>query len=113
MKKISQILFFTALLAIASCSILAAGCGVAKDTQIQIRVKNALREDMHIAHDNLIVNVKDGVVTISGELGSQADIERITEVVSVIEGVLELQNNVVLPDDWHSTNPSFNDYGLI
>jgi hypothetical protein len=101
------------MIAIASLIVIGVGCGVAKDTQLQIKIKDTLAADRNVAHDKLIVNVKDGVVTITGELGTQAEIDHVTEVVSAIDGVKELKNLVTLPDDWHTRNPTFNDYGLI
>ncbi|HDS29471.1 MAG TPA: BON domain-containing protein [Firmicutes bacterium] len=101
------------LIFIAGFIVSGTGCGVAKDTQLQIKIKEALREDRNVSHDKLIVNVKDGIVTITGELGTQTEIDRVTEIVMAIEGVVELKNNITLPDDWHTTNPTFLDYGLI
>jgi osmotically-inducible protein OsmY len=88
------------------------GCGVAKDTSIQVAVKKALDDNKNISADKLIVNVKDGVVTISGELGTQKEIDLAVQVAMVVEGVVEVKNQMSLPDNYGSTDPIMNDFGL-
>lgn len=90
----------------------ATGCGVAKDTQIQLKVKEALADNRNIQADKLTVNVKDGVVTISGELYTQEEIDLVVQLVSAIEGVVEVKDQMTLPDTFGSTNPVMNDFGM-
>ena len=87
----------------------AAGCGVAKDTQLQMTIKEELRNDRNVQHDKLTVNVKDGMVTISGELYTREEIDRVVEIVEGIEGVVLVKNHMSLPDNYNSVNPTFLD----
>ena len=89
------------------------GCGVAKDTKIQLAVKEALGNDRNVQADKLTVNVKEGVVTISGELYTPEEIDLEVQIAGGVEGVVKVVNNMTLPDTFGSTNPIMQDYGLI
>ena len=96
------LLLFSAGLILSSTS-----CGVMKDSQLQTKIKNELSKHRDIAFDNLTVNVKDGDVTISGELGTQEEIDKVVEIVSAMEDVVELRDQMNLPDNFNSDNPTF------
>jgi osmotically-inducible protein OsmY len=85
------------------------GCGVAKDTQLQLKIKEALKADRNVQADKLTVNVAKGVVTISGELYTPEEIDRVVQIVQGIEGVVEVKNQMSLPDNWNAVNPTFLD----
>ena len=87
----------------------ASGCGVAKDSQLQSRIKEALSADKNVQADKLTVNVQDGVVTISGELYTQEEIDRVMAIVQAVEGVVRVKNQMNLPDNYNSNNPTFLD----
>ncbi len=85
------------------------GCGVARDTQLQTTIKEELRKDPNVQVDKLIVNVRDGVVSISGELYTREEIDRVVEIVTAVEGVITVRNHMTLPDNYNSSNPTFLD----
>ena len=89
--------------------LLGLGCGVAKDTQLQLKIKEALKADRNVQADKLIVNVAKGVVTISGELYTQEEIDRVVQIVQAIEGVVEVRDQMSLPDNYNAVNPTFLD----
>lgn len=88
---------------------LSSGCGVAKDTQLQMKIREELRKHRDVQVDKLTINVKEGVVTISGELYTREEIDKVVEIVSGIEGVVQVKNQMNLPDDWNTRNPTFLD----
>jgi len=87
----------------------ASGCGVAKDSQLQSRIKEALSADKNVQADKLTINIRDGVVTISGELYTQEEIDRVMAIVQAVEGVVRVKNQMNLPDNYNSNNPTFLD----
>jgi len=97
------------ILLFALAAILTSGCGVAKDTQLQVKIKDTLAADRLVQAEKLIVNVSDGVVTISGELYTREEIDRVIEIVSAIEGVVRVRDQMNLPDNYNSSNPTFLD----
>lgn len=99
------IIVFLSLACIFSFS----GCGVAKDTQLQIKIKEALKQDRNIQADKLTINVAKGIVTISGELYTQEEIDRVIEIVKGIPGVVEVRDQMSLPDNYNAINPTFLD----
>jgi len=89
--------------------LVSAGCGVAKDTQLQVKIKEILKADKNVAANKLIVNVMKGVVTISGELNTREEIDRVVQIVKAIPGVVEVKNQMSLPDNYNAVNPTFLD----
>jgi hypothetical protein len=87
-------------------AISSAGCGVAKDTQLQMKIKDELAKDRNVQADKITVNVKRGVVTVSGELYTQEEIDRAVEIISGVEGVETVNNLLKLPDTFGSQNPT-------
>jgi hypothetical protein len=110
--RFRTLLFALTILLIAVVLLPVVGCGVAKDTQLQVKIKDTLKADKNIPADKLIVNVMKGVVTISGQVNTQNEIDKVVEIVKAIPGVVEVKNQMSLPDNWHSTNPSFQDYTI-
>ena len=95
------------LLAFGMAVLPSTSCGVAKNSRLQAKIKEELRKDQNVQADKLTVNVRDGVVTISGELYTPEEIDRVVEIVTAVEGVVEVRNQMTLPDNFQSTNPTF------
>ncbi len=104
MRPIPAILL---VLFVSGLAIGTAGCDIMKDKQLQSKIREELRKDREVSADKLTINVQDGVVTISGELYTREEIDRVIEIVSAIEGVVEVRNQMNLPDDFQSHNPTF------
>jgi len=105
--RILSLTLILILLTVTAISV--SGCGVAKDSQLQSRIKEALSADKNVQADKLTVNVQDGVVTISGELYTQEEIDRVMAIVQAVEGVVRVKNQMNLPDNYNSNNPTFLD----
>jgi len=95
------------LLLLAGIVLPSTGCGVAKDTQLQMKIKEELDKHRDIQADKLTINVKEGVVTISGELYTREEIDMVVEIVTAIEGVVEVKDQMNLPDNFNTNNPTF------
>jgi hypothetical protein len=104
-----SVLTFIFLAFVLSTFCLTAGCGVAKDTQLQVKIKDTLKADKNVQSERLIVNVDKGVVTISGKLNTQQEIDHVVDVVKAIPGVIDVKNQMSLPDNYNSNNPTFLD----
>jgi len=100
---------FTCFVLLAVIFVMTTGCGVAKDTQLQVKIKDVLSSDRNVQVEKLTINVKEGVVTISGELYTREEIDRVVEIVSAIEGVIRVKDQMSLPDNYNSSNPTFLD----
>lgn len=87
----------------------AAGCGVAKDTKLQVSIKEELKKHKDVQAGKLTVNVQRGVVSISGELYTREEIDRVVQIVSAMQGVVSVKNLMSLPDEYNSRNPTFLD----
>lgn len=83
------------------------GCDVMKNTSLQSTIKEELRQHPDVQYEKLTINVVDGVVTISGELYTREEINKVVEIVEGIEGVVQVKNIMTLPDDFQSSNPTF------
>ena len=83
------------------------GCDVMKNTSLQNTIKEELRQHRDVQYEKLTINVLDGVVTISGELYTREEIDKVVEIVEGIEGVVQVKNLMTLPDDFQSSNPTF------
>jgi osmotically-inducible protein OsmY len=81
------------------------GCGVMKDTRLQKQIREELSKHRDVQVDKLTINVQDGVVTISGELYTREEIDKVVEIVSAIPGVVQVKNQMNLPDEFGSRNP--------
>jgi hypothetical protein len=106
-KHVKFVFAILVLILAAGAIVSSTGCGVAKDTQLQMKIKEELGKHRDIQADKLTVNVKDGVVTISGELYTQEEIDNVVAIVSAMEGVVEVKDQMNLPDNFNSNNPTF------
>jgi hypothetical protein len=86
-----------------------AGCGVAKDTRLQLKIKEELGKSREIQADKLTINVREGVVTITGELNTREEIDKVVQIVKAIDGVVDVKDLMTLPDNYNSRNPTFLD----
>jgi hyperosmotically inducible periplasmic protein len=66
------------------------------DTWIRIRVKTMLRLHRNLDGDNTVVEVKDGRVTLHGEVDSQAEKGLTAEYVKDVEGVKDVNNEMTV-----------------
>lgn len=66
------------------------------DAWIQMRVKNMLMLHRNLDSANTEVNVKDGLVTLHGEVNSQAEKGLTAEYVKDIEGVKDVDNQMTV-----------------
>ena len=66
------------------------------DAWIRIRVKNVLMLHRNLDIDNPEVAVKDGLVTLHGEVGSQAEKGLAVEYVKDLEGVKDVDNKLTV-----------------
>jgi hypothetical protein len=87
-------------------------CSVMKSVTLQNTIKEQLRQHRDIQVDKLTIIVNKGVVTISGELSTQEEIDMVVEIVTGIAGVVEVKNQMTLPDTFGSTNPLMQDYAI-
>ncbi|MGD1009382.1 MAG: BON domain-containing protein [Candidatus Aminicenantales bacterium] len=82
------------------------------DAWIHMKVKTMLMLHSNLAGANIEVGVKDGRVTLQGEVGSQAKKELTTELVRDVEGVKEVDNEMTVakaPHEEHKTVGEFVD----
>ena len=66
------------------------------DAWIQMMVKNTLLMQRNLDNDHPVVDVKDGLVTLHGEAGSQAEKELTSEYVKDVAGVKEIRNEMTV-----------------
>ena len=109
-SRILSILVFISILLVLSLPL--TSCNVYRSFNLQSKIKEELRQHRDIQADKLTINVSKGVVTISGELYTQQEIDMVIEIVTGIEGVVEVKNQMTLPDTFGSTNPIMQDYGI-
>ncbi len=83
------------LFAIGLFSTTIVGCkNKAKDADIKTAIEAALVDNP--AAEGVIVDVKDGVATISGQLKDQASKDAITTIVTGVKGVKSVVNNATV-----------------
>ena len=66
------------------------------DTVITTKVKGAILAEPGLSALQISVDTIDGVVTLSGSVDSQHDIDRAKEVASSVTGVKNVKNQLVL-----------------
>jgi osmotically-inducible protein OsmY len=66
------------------------------DIWIQMTVKNMLMLHRNLDIDNTQIDVKDGLVTLHGEVGSQAEKGLIAEYIKDVEGVKDVDNKMTV-----------------
>ena len=82
------------------------------DAWIQMTVKNMLMLHRNLDSDNTVVDVQDGLVTLHGEVGSQAEKGLTAEYVKDVEGVKDVDNKMTVataPKTKHRTAGEFID----
>jgi len=102
-KKISG--FFIALCSLVIMGTIAGCSSKPKDADLKSSVETALKNDPSTS--NVMVDVKDGVATLSGEVADAAAQTAATDHASGVKGVKSVQNNttvaapavVITPDD--------------
>jgi len=67
------------------------------DSEITARVKTALYKDPVVKGTEVKVITMKGVVQLSGFVDTQQAKERAGQVASTVPGVVEVQNNLLLP----------------
>jgi osmotically-inducible protein OsmY len=97
---------FSKFMAVAGLTVLAAGCHVTDDdvtvgeaiddTVIAGKVEAALVDDEELSALDINIDVREGVVQLSGFVDDRSDISRATDVTSTIEGVRSVRNDLVL-----------------
>lgn len=66
------------------------------DTWITTKVKSSLLADTDVAGLDIQVDTVNGVVTLSGQVDQQAQIERATRIARDIDGVTEVRTNALV-----------------
>ncbi len=66
------------------------------DGWIQIMVQNKLLMQRNLDNDRPVVDVKDGLVTLHGEAGSQAEKELTSEYAKDVAGVKDIRNEMTV-----------------
>ena len=66
------------------------------DAWIRMRVNNVLGLHRNLDNDHIVVDVKDGLVTLRGESGSQAGKELASECVKDVDGVKDVENRMTV-----------------
>ena len=82
------------------------------DAWIHMKLKTMLRLHRNLHAANTAIVVKDGLVTLQGEVGSQAEKELTTEYVRDVEGVKDVDNEMTVvkaPHEEHKTVGEFID----
>jgi hyperosmotically inducible periplasmic protein len=79
------------ILLVSAC--LAADKPVSDDT-IYDKVRISLASDIDVKGGNLKVEVKDGVVTLGGNLESQGQKDKATRIAKKVKGVKKVINNI-------------------
>jgi hyperosmotically inducible protein len=74
-------------------AVLAADKPVSDDT-IYDKVRISLASDIDVKGAGLKVDVKDGVVTLSGNIESQAQKDKATHITKKVKGVKKVVNNI-------------------
>lgn len=66
------------------------------EARLTASTKTALSLNRHLDNANIEVSVTDGVVTLSGAVGTEIQMELAGEIVRSIKGVKSVQNNLVI-----------------
>ena len=87
------------LLGLALLSVLALACGTTASTQRQFddalvaeRVREALRNDADLGRYHVTANVSQGEVTLTGVVGTPADVAKATRIAETVPGVSRVEN---------------------
>ena len=74
-----------------------AGAGT-PDVLVRARVELDLLSHRNLSAGKTNVQVKDGIVTLSGEAANQAQIDLTTEYIRDVEGVKDVKNDMTVPE---------------
>ena len=92
-QKLSRLLLLLATVALISST--SPGCkSKPKDADVKSSVETALRANPET--DGLMVDVKDGVVTLTGETKNEEAKTKASELATAVKGVKSVQNNVMI-----------------
>ncbi len=92
-QKLSRLLLLFGAVALISST--TPGCkSKVKDADVKTAVETALQANPETA--GLMVDVKDGVATVSGEAKDEAAKAKAAELVTAVKGVKSVQNNVAV-----------------
>lgn len=92
-QKLSRLLLLFGAVALISST--TPGCkSKLKDADVKTAVETALRANPETA--GLMVDVKDGVATVSGEAKDEAAKAKATELATAVKGVKSVENNVAI-----------------
>lgn len=80
------------------------------DAWIQMRIKNMLLLHRNLDGANTEVNVKDGLVTLHGEVNSQAEKGLTAEYVKDVEGVKDVDNKMTVATAPKTKNRTVGEY---
>ncbi|MEO8053731.1 MAG: BON domain-containing protein [Acidobacteriota bacterium] len=102
MKKTMPLLFATALALSTAAAIGGAGCKTTSspgtqtdDAGIKVAVKAKLASDVRFSTlTNVAVNSTNGVVTLAGQVGSEADREAAGQLARSVKGVVRVNNEL-------------------
>jgi osmotically-inducible protein OsmY len=80
------------LLLLAGCSGLASTDRQFEDAIVADAVRQALRNDAELARYSINVNVREGMVILTGAAGSQSDVARAGRIAETVAGVRGVEN---------------------
>ena len=69
------------------------------DSALTMKVKTALMADSKLKSLQISVDTTEGVVTLSGEVGSEDEVRAAAQVASGVEGVKGITNNLTVKSD--------------
>jgi len=70
------------------------------DTDIQRRIETVIKVEPDLERFALDISVQNGKVILDGTVGSYYERRLAEEIAADVKGVLEIQNNLVIPNDW-------------
>lgn len=71
------------------------------DEAIRTRVKEAITRDPYVENSNVTVFVEEGLVALSGEVGSEFERSRIEQLAEKVKGVLAVTNSLSVNSGTH------------
>lgn len=80
------------LLALVACSATTQSDRQFEDAIVADRVREALRNDPELRRYTLTVNVREGVVTLMGTVGSQGEVSRAVRIAETVPGVAKVED---------------------
>jgi hypothetical protein len=94
--------------ALVMVAVLLAGCEMLGQWNVEKEVEKALANDQRTARFSFnIAATPEGVVNITGEVDTAADLDVVTSIAKAVKGVTSVINNCSYPDN--VTNPLMDD----